>query len=197
MFYKIAENNDTDYVGGLVKMIKWKAIAYLTVSYIPWIVYWTFSACGNTEGGIYGLCLVLLLICLEIKQKSISIMDATAVGYFIVAIFATKVLDSRLFVTGDGYLGYGMLFVMGACSMLIKKPFMRFYALKDFNKENLSKELENALTMIWAGVFFIDTFVFIFIHIPLAAVLTSNVFVAIGIVCSIIMESRSNKDVTV
>lgn len=186
-----------NYIGRMVKMIKWKAIAYLTVSYVPWIVYWTFSACGNTEGSIYGLCLALLLLGLEIKQKSISIMDAVAVVYFIAAIFVTKVFNSKLFVTGDGYLGYGMLFAMGVSSMLFKKPFMRFYALKDFSKENLCREMENALTMIWTGVFFIDTFVFIFIHIPSAAVITSNVFVAIGIVWSIILESRSRTDAAV
>lgn len=177
----------------VVKVIKWKAIAYLTVSYVPWIVYWTFSAFGSTEGSIYGLCLALILTGLEIRQKCISIMDATAVGYFIAAIFATKVLDSKLFVTGDGYFGYGMLFAMGICSILFKKPFMRFYALKDFNKENLSKELENALTMIWTGVFLVDTFVFIFIHIPSVAVITSNVFVAIGIVWSLILSHKAGR----
>ncbi len=174
--------------------MKFKNMLYLTISYIPWIVYWTISAQLEPYGGVIALILELVLIGLQKAKKDYSFMDVTSVLYFIITIIGNYVLKTDTFIVGDGYIGYAWLFIMSIVSILIKKPFMRYYVKKDFSNELIDQykidKLSDFQMKVWAVVFFIDIWVFLFIDIPVVAVIASNVFVLIGIVLSIYSESK-------
>lgn len=174
--------------------MKFKNMLYLTISYIPWIVYWTISAQLEPYGGVIALILELVLIGLQKAKKDYSFMDVTSVLYFIITIIGNYVLKTDTFIVGDGYIGYAWLFIMSIVSILIKKPFMRYYVKKDFSNELIDQDKIDKLSdfqmKVWAVVLFIDIWVFLFIDIPVVAVIASNVFVLIGIVLSIYSESK-------
>jgi all-trans-retinol 13,14-reductase len=177
-------------------MMKVKNMIYLTISYIPWIVYWTISADLKPYGGVIALILELILVSIQKSRKNYSFMDLFSALYFIVTIIGAYIVKSDTFIIGDGYIGYASLFVMSILSILIEKPFMKYYVKKDFKNQNVisSKiaELTAFQTKVWAAVFFIDIWVFVFIHAAVIAVITSNVFVLIGIILSIYNENTSN-----
>ena len=67
---------------------------------------------------------------------------------------------------------------------------MKYYVQKDLNDVSVIKKKSNFQTIIWSAIFFIDTFVFMLIKLPVFAVILSNVFVCIGIILSIYDESK-------
>lgn len=167
--------------------MKFKNIIYLTISYIPWIVYWTISANLLPYGGIIALILEILLLGIERNKNNYSFMDLCSAAYFVITIIANYIVNTDIFIIGDGYLGYAWLFIMSITSMYIGKPFMEYYVKKDLKNKEISKNIFQ--TKVWSIVFFIDIWVFVFIHVPVTAVITSNIFVLIGIGLSIFNEN--------
>lgn len=167
--------------------MKVKNMIYLTISYIPWIVYWTISANLLPYGGVIALILELILLGIEKSKKNYSFMDLFSTAYFIITIIANYIVKTDMFIVGDGYFGYACLFIMSIVSNLKNRPFMKYYIEKDFKDEDISKNMFQ--TKVWSTVFFIDIWIFVFIHVPVRAVITSNIFVLIGIVLSIFNEN--------
>ncbi|MBU5316399.1 hypothetical protein KQI30_08960 [Clostridium bornimense] len=167
--------------------MKTKNMIYLTISYIPWVVYWIISANLLPYGGVIALVLELILIGMERSNQNYSFMDLFSIAYFIITILANYIVKTDMFIVGDGYLGYGWLFIMSIISILRKRPFMSYYIKKDFEEGDISKTIFQ--TKIWCSVFFIDIWIFAFIHVPIKAVIYSNIFVLIGIVLSIFNEN--------
>ncbi|MCR4944287.1 MAG: hypothetical protein K5986_07520, partial [Clostridium sp.] len=62
--------------------MKVKNMIYLTISYIPWIVYWSISAELKPYGGIAALILELILILYGKISNKFSFMDLFSVLYF-------------------------------------------------------------------------------------------------------------------
>ncbi|SFU76092.1 all-trans-retinol 13,14-reductase [Clostridium sp. DSM 8431] len=173
--------------------MKVKNMIYLTISYIPWIVYWSISAELKPYGGIAALILELILILYGKISNKFSFMDLFSVLYFITTIIANYIFKTDYLIVGDGYFGYAALLSMSLISMLMKRPFMGYYVEKDWKNYNLTKSKIDKLsifqTKVWTVVFFIDIWVFVFINTAVAAVIISNVFVLIGIILSIHNEN--------
>jgi len=173
--------------------MKVKNMIYLTISYIPWIVYWTISANLKPYGGVIALILELILVSIQKRRENYSFMDFLSLLYFIITIIANYIVKTNTFIIGDGYIGYASLFIMSILSIIIKRPFMEYYVKKDFKDQNIIRSKINEVitfqTKVWTTVFFIDIWVFVFIQVPVIAVIISNVFVLIGIILSIYNEN--------
>lgn len=174
-------------------MVKWKAMGTLFISYIPWIVYWTVSAQKKPWGSLIMFVLAWLLVTRGRLNGSISPMDLVAIGYSIVATFSTYIIGTKLFIVGDGYIGYGTLFVFAFVSLLIKKPFLDFYVKKDLDDYDKLTSISQQVTWIWTLVFLISTLIFLWIQTPHIAIISSNIFVAIGILYSCFILSKTAK----
>lgn len=175
--------------------MKIKNMLFLTISYVPWVVYWTISAQLLPYGGLVALIMELcIILCTQRKGGTYSFMDGLSAVYFGVTIIAYYVFHLNYFLVGDGYFGYGFLFMMSVLSICLKHPFMKYYVSKDLTQSivnnSLLEELAKTQTFIWMGVFFIDTWVFVGIHVPAIAIVTSNVFVVIGIILSVRNERK-------
>lgn len=111
-------------------------------------------------------------------------MDIVMFVYSVAAIIFNYLTPFEWFITGDGYIGYGTLTLMAVVSILIHRPFAKYY----FEKEHFVSENDDRsaylFSAIWMSVFFISTIIFWVVHIPAAAVISSNFFVLIGIVSS-------------
>lgn len=175
--------------------MKIKNMLFLTISYVPWVVYWTISAQLLPYGGGVSLIIELCIIYfMQRKNSAYSFMDGLSAVYFSVTIIAHYVFHLNYFIVGDGYFGYGFLFMMSVLSICIKHPFMKYYVNKDLPNtvvdNSLLEGLAKTQTLIWMGVFFIDTWVFVGIQVPVIAIVTSNVFVVIGIILSLRNEKE-------
>ena len=77
-----------------------RTIIRLTISYVPWIIYWTLCAIGSRNGGIWALGISLLLLIYNILTKHISYLDTVSLGYFIVTIYLNYIcLFDYLFIS--------------------------------------------------------------------------------------------------
>lgn len=170
--------------------MKFKNMIYLTISYIPWIVYWTLSAQLKPYGSIVAVILEILILTKQMKDKEYSYIEVFSLIYFLIASICIYMFNMDIFIRGDGYIGYGTLFLISLFGIIFNKPFMKYYVQKDLNDVSVIKKKSNFQTIIWSAIFFIDTFVFMLIKLPVFAVILSNVFVCIGIILSIYDESK-------
>ncbi|MFR8597523.1 MAG: hypothetical protein ACLVDH_00905 [Clostridioides difficile] len=163
-----------------------RTIIRLTISYVPWIIYWTLCAIGSRNGGIWALGISLLLLIYNILTKHISYLYTVSLGYFIVTIIVTNLLKTDILIIGDGYYGYGYLAIVSIISFLIKKPFMNYYILYSC-QENELEQCSKWINIIWISVFIISMLIFYYIKVPMIAVLKSNFFVLLGIILTLII----------
>lgn len=170
--------------------MKYKAMLHLTLSYLPWIMYWSFSAMRLKFGTIVMLLMALTLVIFGNQMKDVSLMDVVAVVYSLFAILITYGCDNDIFIIGDGYIGYGVLFLMSILSRK-KRHFIQYYVKKDVSNDGALLRLVKPINHIWSLVFGISALIFLLIDKPLAAVALSNVFVFFGVIFSI---QTINKD---
>ena len=167
-----------------------KMIIRLTISYIPWIVYWTLCAIGNRNGGIAALAISMTLLAFSALIGQVSYLDTVSMFYYIIVIITTNICGNDWLIIGDGYFGYGFLTGIAIISFFLKRPFMDYYILNSCSKENL-RRYSKPINIIWIGVFAISGLIFYYIRVPIVAVLGSNFFVLIGIISSVIVLKKN------
>jgi all-trans-retinol 13,14-reductase len=94
---------------------------YITVSFIPWIVYWILSGKGNVLGIVVPLAISLLLMIPQIRKWDFNLMDLASMLYFSIAAVGTFIFNLKVFVESSGFLGYLVLFFMALFSLVIKQ----------------------------------------------------------------------------
>lgn len=166
-------------------MIRIRAVLYMTRSYIPWVCYWTFSAFHMQFAPIFSLLIVLCILLIEYREKRFALMDLVMFGYALIAIIFNYLTPFEWFLTGDGYFGYGTLTAMAFFSLILRKPFAQYYIDKECIQIERDSHVVILFSGIWCTVFFISTLIFLLIQTPVAAVISSNVFVLLGILSSL------------
>lgn len=166
-------------------MIRIRAVLYMTRSYIPWVCYWTISAFHMKIAPIFSLLIVLCILLTEYQEKRFALMDLVMLGYALTAIIFNYLTPFEWFLTGDGYFGYGTLTAMAFISLILHKPFAQYYIDKECKKIESDSHTVVLFSRIWGTVFFISTLIFLLIQTPLVAVISSNIFVLLGILSSL------------
>lgn len=166
-------------------MIRYNAVLYMTRSYIPWIVYWTFSAFLMRFAPILSLLIVSVILLAEYREHKFALMDLVMFFYSLTAISFNYLTPLKWFLTGDGYFGYGTLTVMAVLSMLLQKPFASYYLEKEPVRTKQDPQTAMRFSAVWCTVFLISTVIFLLIRNAAAAVISSNVFVCLGIITSL------------
>lgn len=166
-------------------MIRYRAVLFMTRSYIPWVCYWTFSAFQMRFAPILSLLIVTVILMTEYKERTFALMDLVMFGYSIIAICFNYLTSLKWFITGDGYFGYGVLTAMAWMSLLLHKPFGVYYLEKELIRRVKDTETAVSFSVAWSAVFLISTVIFGLVRHPVAAVISSNVFVFFGIIISL------------
>jgi all-trans-retinol 13,14-reductase len=167
---------------------------YIAVSFIPWIVYWILIGSGNVPGIVVPLVISLLLIIPQIRKWDFNMMDVASVLYFSIAAVGTFVFDLKVFAQSSGFLGYLVLFFMALFSLVIKQPFTFQDSKRDYPeiywKDKSFFRINNIITIVWSGVFLLNSVIFLLLAKPLA-VLPSNILTAFGIAFSFIFPLKA------
>lgn len=174
-------------------MQRYRAILYMTRSYIPWVCYWMFSAYGFRCAPVISLTIVALILIPQCRKKNYSLMDVVMLFYSVIAIVFNFYIKSDLFFKGDGYMGYGTLSIMAMTSIVFRYPFGRYYIEKE-NTEGRTfdnKEMSYIFSYIWLVVFLASTLIFAVIISPVMAIILSNIWVVFGIIGSIYEISKN------
>jgi all-trans-retinol 13,14-reductase len=193
---------DTAHQGNTTKMkvnmeknkIKIPGMVYITVSFIPWIVYWILSGKGNVLGIVVPLAISLLLIIPQIRKWDFNLMDLASLLYFSIAAVGTFGFKLKVFVESSDFLGYFVLFLMALFSLVIKQPFTFKVAKKNYPeiywKDKSFFRINNIITIVWSGIFLLNAVIFLLLSKPLA-VLPSNILTAFGIAFSFIFPLKA------
>jgi len=166
-------------------MIRYRAVLYMSRSYVPWICYWTFSAFQMRFAPLLSLLVVAAILQVEYRERKFAPMDLVMFGYSLMAICFNYLTPLKWFLTGDGYFGYGVLTAMAWLSLLLRKPFAIYYLEKEPVRTEWDHRTAVYFSAVWSIVFLISTVIFLLIQRPTVAVISSNVFVFFGIVISL------------
>ncbi len=165
---------------------------YITVSFIPWIVYWILSGKGNV-GIVIPLAISLLLIIPQIRKWDFNLMDITSMLYFSIAAVGTFVFNLKVFMESSGFLGYLVLFFMALFSLVIKQPFTFQVSKRDYpeilwNDKSFFR-INNIITIVWLAVFLSNAVIFLLLAKPFTIILP-NILIALGIAFSVIFPLK-------
>ena len=158
----------------------------ILVSFIPWIIYWVLSH-------ISSFCLILSLVVSIFIGLGIGFnpMVLTSVLYFSLSTILFYYLDVTLVLEKSGFLGYFALFLMAILSIILKRPFTFVVSKRDYPeiywKDKSFIAINNLISGIWAGVFLINSIIFLKNFYP---ALASNLLVGLGIIISILLPIK-------
>ncbi len=167
---------------------------YILISFIPWVVYWSFSNTKNIFSIFIPFIISIFLLYPQIKKKDFNLMDIFTFFYFITALFASLFTKKEIFYENSGLFGYFTLFMMALFSIIIKNPYTFQVSKKDYPEVYWKDEtfifVNNIITLFWVLVYGFNTFFYLFLSFPLNLFL-SNLFITFGIVFSIIFPSKA------
>ncbi|MGY0287143.1 MAG: FAD-dependent oxidoreductase [Candidatus Methanodesulfokora washburnensis] len=174
--------------------VRLPGMLYILVSFIPWIVYWILCGFGNPLGITVPLIISIVLILPQILKRSFNLMDLVSLIYFSLAFISTFTLNLNIFLENSGFLGYLALFLMASFSIAIRQPYTLQVSKKDYPrvywKDKSFFTINNIITAVWAGIFLLNSVIFLFLQFPLTAVL-SNLFIAVGIFFSVVYPLKA------
>lgn len=149
---------------------------------------------GNKFGIIVSLAISLLLLIPQIRKQDFNLMDIASVFYFSIAAFGVFIFKSNIFVESSGFLGYFVLFFMALFSLVIRQPYTLQVSKKDYPeiywKDKSFLDINNIITVAWAGVFLVSAVIFLLLSMPFTVIL-SNVLIAFGITFSVIFPLKA------
>jgi hypothetical protein len=164
-------------------------MAYILISFIPWILYWTLAGMGKPSGVAVGFLAAVLLVISEAVNRSFNLMDLVSAGFFGVAASVTFGLKSSLFIDNSGFLGYLALFIMAVVSLILKQPYTLQVSKRDYPetywRDPTFLLINNIITGLWAFIFLANSAVYILSRFPFNVVV-SNALVTLGILFSIV-----------
>jgi all-trans-retinol 13,14-reductase len=174
--------------------VRLPGMLYILVSFIPWIVYWILCGFGNPLGITASLIISIVLILPQILKRSFNLMDLVSLIYFSLAFISTFILNLNIFLENSGFLGYLALFLMASFSIAIRQPYTLQVSKRDYPrvywKDKSFLTINNIITAVWAGIFLLNSVIFLFLQFPLTAVL-SNLFIAVGIFFSVVYPLKA------
>ncbi len=159
---------------------------WITLLFIPWIIYWILCSFDVDIGILFSLLLSTIIYVVSTDKKSLMIL--TTLIYFIFASIWTFVFRSRFLIEFSGPVGYGVLFIMCIISIMIKRPYTYEVSRRDYPEIYWSSpeflKINIIITATWSLVFFINTFLTM-LSPPIKY--ASNILIFVGIVLSVIL----------
>jgi phytoene dehydrogenase-like protein len=136
-------------------------MGWAVVAFVPWILYGLFSSMNVP---MYGILLAMSASAILngywlIVRRSLMIMDAVTLLYFVVGFVSIFLLGSTLFLRFGGLLVYLVLCVMAFGSLALRNPFTYQYAKQDWPREiwdhPLFRSTNNRVTGFWGFIFLV------------------------------------------
>lgn len=106
-----------------MKKLKIPGMLYILISFIPWVVYWSFSNTKNIFSIFIPFIISIFLLYPQIKKRDFNLMDIFTFFYFLTALFASLFTKKEIFYENSGLFGYFTLFMMALFSIIIKNPY--------------------------------------------------------------------------
>lgn len=174
----------------LIKTVKIPGVLIVSLSFIPWIIYWVLSGIGSTMSIIVPLVVIFAFMSFRAIKKRYNIMDIFSFIYFIAAAIVTYFTDSIFFIENSGSLGYIVLFVMAIFSLIIRRPYTMEGVKSDypesFWRNPMFITINAVITVIWAIIFIVNSVLYVILSQPLP-IITTNILIGLGVVLSIII----------
>ena len=172
------------------KAKKIPGVLIVSLSFIPWIIYWVLSGMGNTLAVTIPLAVSAVFVLYRAIRKRYSLMDIFSLIYFGTAAVVTFFAESLLFIERSGSLGYIVLFVMAVFSLIIKKPYTMEGVKGDYPEsfwnDPMFISVNTIITIIWAIIFVINSVLYFTLSDPVP-IITTNILIGLGIASSIII----------
>ncbi|MBI5303395.1 MAG: NAD(P)/FAD-dependent oxidoreductase [Chloroflexi bacterium] len=136
-------------------------MAWVFISFVPWISYWALAGAGSLTAGIAsGLLASLVLNAYRWTRRQAKAMELVTLGFFIAHFLVTVILGSSLFKMYDAILVNTTLAAMAWGTLLARSPFTFQYARDDYPREYWNNELfrvtNNIITAVWGVIFTLD-----------------------------------------
>ncbi|MEM4523426.1 MAG: FAD-dependent oxidoreductase [Nitrososphaeria archaeon] len=174
--------------------VKIPGMAYMGLSFAPWIVYWVLCGLGFKLGILLSFILSLVLVVPMKKLKSFNLMDLASLIYFSLASVAAYIFNLEFFVEQSGFTGYFALFLMAAFSLVIKQPFTFKVAKKDWPESYWREKsfllINYVISLVWMLIFMVNAILFLVARAPYSVVL-SNLLVVSGIAFSVVFPAKA------
>ncbi|MEM0348298.1 MAG: FAD-dependent oxidoreductase [Zestosphaera sp.] len=169
-------------------------MAYIVVSFVPWILYWVLCGLGFKLGVFLSLVMSFILVIPQKKWRSYNLMDLVSIIYFILASAGTYVFNLEFFVQQCGFTGYFALFLMGAFSLIVKQPFTFKVAKKDWPESYWREKsfllINNVVSLVWTLIFIVNAILFLLTRKPYS-VIFSNLLIILGVTFSMIFPVKA------
>lgn len=116
--------------------------------------YWRTAACA-------GLVIMLAIVALEIRARSVKIIDCTSLAFFLLAIAELATIGEEYFIRYQTICGWGLFAVAAWITMIMGVPFRLQYAREREPHELWDKpsfhRVHFRLSVAWAIIFTVDT----------------------------------------
>ncbi len=104
---------------------------------------------------------MLAIVALEIRTRSVKIIDCTSLAFFLLAIVELTTIREGYFIRYQTIFGWGLFAVAAWVTMIIGVPFRLQYAQERAPHELWDKPLFRRvhfrLSVAWAVIFTVDT----------------------------------------
>lgn len=168
--------------------VKIPGMAYILLSFLPWIAYWILSGLESGLCIAVPLAIAVLLTAPQAARRELNLMDAWSLLYFMVASVGTYILNTSVFIDESGLLGYTALFIMAVLSLILRKPYTLQVSKRDYPEIYWRQRefllINNVITVAWAAIFLANASIFLLIG-GIFAVILSNILITAGITFSI------------
>ncbi len=139
---------------------KGNVVSYLGLG--AWLVYGLLGAWGYWRtAACAGLVIMLAIVAIEIRTRSVKIIDCTSLGFFLLAIVALVIAGEAYFNRYETLFGWGLFAVVAWITMIIGVPFRLQYARERAPQELWNKALFRRVhfrvSVAWAIIFTLDT----------------------------------------
>ncbi|MCX8205294.1 MAG: NAD(P)-binding protein [Candidatus Nezhaarchaeota archaeon] len=170
-------------------------MAYIMLSFTPWILYWTSTGLGYRLGVLLSLIASLAIIAPQAKSRDYYLMDVFSLIYFSTASALTFVLNVGFFVERSELAGYLALSLMAAASIAVGSPFTLRAAKKDWPEAYWREEafltINNVLSAAWTAVFVANALASLLLEAPQRAAF-SGASIALGAALSALLPARAS-----
>ena len=130
--------------------------------FIPWIIYWSFSAAGLWPVAIMGglASAATLVVIRKLRKGAFKTMEGVTLGYFAVHAVVTLALGSGFLKTYGAVTNNLVLAAMAFATLAMGSPFTYQYAKEDWDPVYWDNpafiRINRILTGLWGGIFLLN-----------------------------------------
>ncbi len=139
---------------------KMPGMAYILVSFIPWIIYWVSCGLGYRLGVFLSYIISFAITAPQVRSRNLFLMDFISLVYFCLAFIGTFIFNLNSFVQYSGFIGYLVLFLMAATSVIVKSPFTFKVSKRDWPEVYWKEEsflfINNVISAFWTFIFLVN-----------------------------------------